>query len=381
MSRTESQSKNWQSIIFKDFVKLQRGFDLPKQDRVNGEYPVIASTSVTDYHDEYKVESPCVATGRSGALGKVLYIKSKCWPLNTTLWVKDFKGNDPYFVYSKLKTLNLEQYNSGSGVPTLNRNHLDRIKIFLPPVSTQVRISEVLSAYDDLIENNMRRIRILEEMAQAIYKEWFVKFRFPGHEKIKMVDSGTEFGKIPEGWEVRDLYSIANVKTGYPFKSNLFTVEQEGFKAVRIRDILAGSTAVYTSEEADDSYIVRKGDFLIGMDGIFHMNHWHDRDSYLVQRVCRVRTKEERLRAYVALALHQPIKYLESTLSGSTVSHLGTRHLREIEVVVPDEDFDGLLSLFNSFLDSKLNYANQNVLLRQARDLLLPKLVTGEVEV
>src|SRR3989344_9099541 len=129
--------KNWREIKFKDFVVLQRGFDLPRQDRNDGEYPVVASTSITGYHNEYRVESPCVTTGRSGALGEVLYIKSKCWPLNTVLWVKDFRGNNPYFVYSKLKTLHLEQYNSGAGVPTLNRNHLDQILIDLPPLDSQ----------------------------------------------------------------------------------------------------------------------------------------------------------------------------------------------------------------------------------------------------
>src|SRR3989338_1150262 len=145
---TTQTLKNWHEIKFKDFVKLQRGFDLPKQNRRDGVYPVIASTSITGFHDEYKVEPPCVTTGRSGALGEVLYIKSKCWPLNTALWVKDYKGNDPYFVYSKLKTLHLEQYNSGAGVPTLNRNHLDQIPINAPSLTNQKQIASVLSTYD-----------------------------------------------------------------------------------------------------------------------------------------------------------------------------------------------------------------------------------------
>ncbi|MDP3794354.1 MAG: restriction endonuclease subunit S, partial [bacterium] len=210
----------WQGVKFKDFVKLQRGFDLPQQNRVSGEYPVIASTSIVDHHTAYKVEAPCVTTGRSGALGEVLYVNQKCWPLNTALWVKDFKGNNPYFVYCVLKILHLEQYNSGAGVPTLNRNHLDELVIEIPPSPTQKQIADVLSAYDDLIENNTKRIKILEQMAQAIYKEWFVYFRFPGHEKVKMIDSKTEFGKIPEGWGVKKLGDKINILRGKNITKN-----------------------------------------------------------------------------------------------------------------------------------------------------------------
>lgn len=198
----------WQSIKFRNFVKLQRGFDLPQQDRIKGQYPVIASTSITAFHNKYKVKAPCVTTGRSGALGKVLYTDIDCWPLNTTLWVKDFCGNNPKFVYYKLKTLDLEKFNAGAGVPTLNKNHLDALNIKIPNPKTQARIASVLSAYDDLIKNNEKRIKTLEEMAQLLYTEWFVKFKFPGHEKVKMVDSGTEYGKIPEGWEVVTIESL-----------------------------------------------------------------------------------------------------------------------------------------------------------------------------
>ncbi len=198
----------FKKVKFKNFVTLQRGFDLPKGTRTDGEYPVVASTSITGHHNEYKVKAPCVTTGRSGALGEVLYIKQDCWPLNTTLWVKDFKGNNPKFVYFKLKTLGLEKFNAGAGVPTLNRNHLDGLVLDVPDLSIQTRIASVLSAYDNLIENNEKRIKILEEMAQRLYTEWFVKFKFPGHEKVKMVESGTEYDLIPEGWDVRDIDSL-----------------------------------------------------------------------------------------------------------------------------------------------------------------------------
>ncbi len=200
-------------LTFKDFVTLQRGFDLPSANRVAGEYPVVASTSITGFHDEYKVRPPGVVTGRSGALGEVQYIATPFWPLNTTLWVKDFKGNEPKYVYYFLKTLNLGRFNSGAGVPTLNRNDLDTLPLQVHDLALQRRIASILSAYDDLIENNTRRIAILEEMAQRLYREWFVEYRFPGHEDVRMVES--ELGLVPEGWEIGTLDDALTLQRGF----------------------------------------------------------------------------------------------------------------------------------------------------------------------
>jgi len=197
-------------IKFKDFIKLQRGFDLPKSKMIDGEYPVVGSTSIIGYHNEYKQEPPGVITGRSGSLGVVQYITKPYWPHNTSLWVKDFKGNIPRYVYYFLKTLPLAHYNSGAGVPTLNRNHLDNLDICVHELIEQQKIASILSAYDELTENNTHRIRILEEMVQLIYQEWFVNFRFPGYEKVRFINS--ELGKIPEGWDVRKLEDIAELK-------------------------------------------------------------------------------------------------------------------------------------------------------------------------
>jgi len=168
-------------IRFDDFIKLNRGFDLPDSQIEEGEYPVIASTSVKAYHKEYKVEGPMVTTGRSGSLGKVVYTEGRCWPLNTTLYVKDFKGNNPRYVYYFLQTMHLEQFNAGAGVPTLNQNHLHSLKILVHTKEGQRKIASILSTYDSLIENNTKRIKLLEQMAENLYKEWFVRFRFPGH--------------------------------------------------------------------------------------------------------------------------------------------------------------------------------------------------------
>ena len=119
----------FKKITFKKFVTLQRGFDLPKKHMKPGMYPVIGSTSIIGYHDEFKVDPPGVVTGRSGALGSVQYTTVKYCPHNTSLWIKDFKGNLPRYVYYFLQTLGLQQFNSGAAVPTLNRNDLDTLEL------------------------------------------------------------------------------------------------------------------------------------------------------------------------------------------------------------------------------------------------------------
>jgi type I restriction enzyme S subunit len=199
----------WVEGLLGDVITLQRGFDITKKDQHPGPYPVISSSGPSSHHDEFKVSGPGVVIGRKGSLGGVYFADGSFWPHDTTLWVKDFKGSDPRFVFYLLQTLGLEKFDVGASNPTLNRNHLHLLPVAVPERNTQQRIAAVLSAYDDLIENNTRRIQILEEMAQAIYREWFVGFRYPGHEDVPLVDS--KLGLIPEGWEVRPFGDLARL--------------------------------------------------------------------------------------------------------------------------------------------------------------------------
>ncbi len=129
---------------FDSLCQLQRGFDLPDSDMHPGAVPVIASTSVKGFHNVAKVKPPVITTGRSGSLGTVLYVREPAWPLNTSLWVKDFKGNSPNLVYFTLRGLHLENFNAGAGVPTLNRNHLKSIKVRVPTADSQAKFDELV---------------------------------------------------------------------------------------------------------------------------------------------------------------------------------------------------------------------------------------------
>jgi len=181
-------------------VTLKRGYDLPHQDRRPGPFPVVSSAGVTDHHAEAKAHGPGVVTGRYGTLGEVFFVEGDFWPLNTALYVRDFKGNDPRFVSYFLRGLNFGTQNAAGAVPGVNRNHLHAMDVRVPPLAVQRRIAGILSAYDDLIENCERRIRVFAEMVRMIYREWFVHWRYPGHEKVPLVASVR--GTVPKGWEL-----------------------------------------------------------------------------------------------------------------------------------------------------------------------------------
>lgn len=130
---------------FKDFIKLNRGFDLPEEKIVDGMYPVVASTSIKAYHNQFKVKAPIITTGRSGSLGKVLFVNEDGWPLNTSLYVKNFFGNEPIYVYYTLMQFDFESFNSGAGVPTLNQNHLQKLKIWIAGEELQSKFRSIVN--------------------------------------------------------------------------------------------------------------------------------------------------------------------------------------------------------------------------------------------
>lgn len=253
------------------------------------------------------------------------------------------------------------------------------IKMDIPEYGTQIKIGSILSMYDNLIENNNRRIAILEEMAQRLYREWFVHFRFPGHEDVEMVDS--ELGMIPEGWKIKNLFECADVQYGYAFKSKTFTEDRSLNPVVRIRDILGNETNTFTPEEPDGKYLLENGDILIGMDGIFHMNQWAGGKAYLNQRVVRIRSINVPM-LQLFYSLQPVIKQLETTISGTTVAHLSDSDLKKISVLLPDVQIqERATRLFDVILSEKILLIQRNRNLRKTRDHLLPRLISGDINV
>src|SRR5437870_10156914 len=154
---------SWHSRTIGDLVALQRGYDLTDAERKDGTIPVIGSADPNGFHDTARVPGPGVTIGRSGgSIGKVTFVEQDFWPHNTCIYVTDFKGNHPRFVAYLLSTIDLAQLNSGAAQPSLNRNFVYGVRVSFPDPLEQGRIVSILSAYDDLIENNQRRMELLE---------------------------------------------------------------------------------------------------------------------------------------------------------------------------------------------------------------------------
>lgn len=290
---------------------------------------------------------------------------------------------DSRFIYYWLKGPEAQHAMLGStisaGVPHINLATFKAMRIKLPSIESQRRLVDILEAADDLIENNRRRVTLVEEMARTIYGEWFVRFRYPGHEDVPLVDS--PLGPIPDDWTVESLFELADVGFGFSFKSNRFD-DVGQFPVVRIRDVPAGATKTFSDEEPGDRYRVEDGDVLIGMDGDFHLRQWTGGVAWLNQRVARLRPRQGMAALHLMLALQRPIREWNEAISGTTVAHLGKRHLEQIRLVRPDDTMlQRSTALFDDLSRQACALVQASRKLASIRDLLLPKLVSGAIDV
>jgi len=377
---------------FRDFVTLQRGFDLTKTEMRDGHVPVVGSTSIIGFHDVWKVAPPGVVTGRSGSLGTVQYINEPFWPHNTSLWVKDFKGNDPHFVYYRLQGFDFGRFNAGAGVPTLNRNHLDTLELDIPPLQTQRRIASILSAYDELIENNQRRIRILEDMARSLYREWFVHFRYPGHENersevsslrpsVPLVDS--PLGRIPQGWEVKKLGDIAedmrrNIPKGQLDEPQPYV----GLEHIPRRSLALDSWEI-ASELGSNKLAFKKGEVLFGkIRPYFHKVSIAPFDGLCSADTIVIRARQPEHYAIVVgcVSSDEFVAHATATSNGSKMPRANWSVLKERPIAIPTLT---VARQFSAVVEPAIQQMQtlifQTTNLRHTRDLLLPRLLSGQI--
>ncbi|EPY6886088.1 restriction endonuclease subunit S [Klebsiella quasipneumoniae] len=167
----------WIECELGDFIELKRGYDLPKSTRNEGSIPIISSSGFTDFHDKPMVKGPGVVTGRYGTIGEVFYSEEDFWPLNTTLYVVDFKGNDPLFVYYLLQTISYADYTDKAAVPGVNRNHLHKAKVKVPiSLDIQQKVAAQLYQLEKRVTLGKQINQTLEQMSQTLFKSWFVDF-------------------------------------------------------------------------------------------------------------------------------------------------------------------------------------------------------------
>jgi type I restriction enzyme S subunit len=211
---TPPPPEHWQAMQLGDVATLQRGIDLPRDQRRNGPYPVVGSNGVVGYHSEYRAHGPGVFVGRSGSVGKVAWIEEDYWPLNTTLWVKDFHGNDPGFVYYLLSQIDFGKYTAGVSVPTLNRNLVHPIRVAVPPAPEQKAIASVLHTVQRDRRATEKVIAVTRELKRSLMRYLFTYGPMPPAQAENIELQETEIGPMPRHWGVVRLGDVAKIGNG-----------------------------------------------------------------------------------------------------------------------------------------------------------------------
>ena len=284
----QTTAGEWQEASLGEVIELKRGYDLPQRKRIPGSVPLVSSSGVTYYHTEAKVRGPGVVTGRYGTLGEVFFVPSDFWPLNTTLYVRDFKGNDLRFISYFLRGLDFSAYSDKAAVPGLNRNHLHQATVRYPPsVAEQRAIAHVLGTLDDKIELNRRMNEMLEAMARALFKDWFVDFgpiraKMAGREPYLPPDvwslfpdrlAPSELGDIPAGWEVKALEGLVEVVKGRSYRSTELGASDVAL--VTLKSIQRGGgysrggLKPYTGDYQPNQ-VVKTGDLIVAQTDVTH---------------------------------------------------------------------------------------------------------------
>lgn len=286
--------------------------------------------------------------------------------------------NTRYLCYAMNQQLRLlKTMSSGSTTKFLTLGMLNRLDIPLPVIKVQDSIVTILSSYDDLIENNQKQIKLLEEAAQRLYKEWFVDLRFPGYETAPITDG------IPEGWTVQSMNDIAEYINGYAFKpTDWGTV---GKPIIKIKEMGAGvttDTPRNTGEDIPEKYNVTAGDILFSWSATLSAMIWDEEDGLLNQHLFKVIPGEGISREFVLQSILKTLDEFSNLTTGSTMKHIQRGKLKEVKVnVPPTELMEQYRNISEPIRKRILNVKQQTILLREARDRLLPKLMNGEIEV
>lgn len=426
-----------------EVVSLQRGHDLPIQNRVLGSVPIMSSAGITGWHNEAKMKAPGIVVGRSGnSMGEVHYCDADYWPLNTCLFVTNFKDNDERFIYLLLQSVNFEQFNSGSAQQSLNRNAVYPYEVTLPESKEeQAKIANVIFDITDKIRLNYQTNQTLEAIAQAIFKSWFVDFE-PVKAKIAAFEAGenaeditratmsaisgktdeeldqlkaeqlehytqlkntaelfpssmqdSELGEIPLGWMVRTLGSLLTelrrgISPKYIDEGGIIVINQKCIRNHSVNFSLARRND--TKLQKIEGREIQVGDVLVNSTGVGTLGRLATiRYRYLPEpavvdsHITVVRASDEISPLFLNEYMLTKESFIEASGAGSTgQTELRRQVLEELFIVVPNHTLIDSFETMSKPISSSIAEREQECqLLTQIRDTLLPKLLSGELSV
>jgi len=350
---------SWTKKTTKEIAPLQRGFDLPISELTAGEYPVVFSNGALKTHNKYMAKAPGVVTGRSGTIGKVTYVEMNFWPHNTALWVTDYCGNDPKYIYYFYYQFKLERLGTGSGVPTLNRNDVHSVIKYIPSLPEQHKIAAFLSAVDKKIQILQKKKELLEQYKKGLMQKIFSR-------EIRFKD---ENGQDYPEWEEKRLedmgvtYSGLNGKSGSDFGSGLpFITYKQIFDDSKIEISKFDHVIIH---EGENQNIAKYGDVFfttssetrleVGFSSVL----LDDLSPLYLNSFCfgfRINSHDELKPEFARyLFRSEPFREMIARLSqGSTRYNLSKKEMMKLILPIPSTNEQILIATFLTKMDEKL---------------------------
>jgi type I restriction enzyme S subunit len=394
---------SWEKMKLKDVcISISDGDHQPPP-KANKGVPFVTISNIThtnqfdfsntmfvpqEYYDgldsKRKVQEGDVLYSVVGSFGIPVYIKNNT-PFVFQRHIAILRPNvykiAPQFLYYTM--LNRDFYLKadaaaiGAAQRTVSLTALRNMEIEIPHIETQKKVAKILSSYDNLIENHQKQIKLLEEAAQRLYKEWFVDLCFPGYENVKIVDG------VPEGWTKPSINDIADYLNGYAFKPDDWS--DKGKPIIKIKEMNEGITSSTPRNDGsaiDEKYNVIAGDILFSWSATLAAMIWDSEDGLLNQHLFKVTPNNGVCREYVLQSILKTLDEFKNLTTGSTMKHIQRGKLKEVFVNLPSQEImDKFASIADVYREIVLRLQKQNSALKEARDRLLPRLMSEEIEV
>ncbi len=355
----------WKEYKLGEIVTFQRGHDLPKDKMIDGGIPVAGSNGIIGYHNQFTREGPGVTIGRSGNIGIPHYYPNAYWAHNTVLYIVDFKGNDAKFMYYLLKTFDFTQLNTGSAVPSLNRNHIHELPVSIPDVSTQRRIAAILTSLDNKIDLLHRENTTLELMVETLFRQWFVVEAKEEWEEGKLGDEfNFTMGQSPSGDSFNEegvgipMYQ-GNADFGFRFPTKrVFTTQPTRF-AEPNDTLISVRAPVGAQNMATEKCCIGRGVAAFRYKG---------NPSYYSYTYYKLKSLLEEIKQFNDY--------------GTVFGSISKSDFENLDIVIPDDETIKMFQSQVKVIDDKIiNNNNEIQTLAQTRDGLLPRLMGGELKI
>lgn len=380
---------SWERVKLKELLTIKNGKD--HKSLKDGIYPVYGSGGIMRYADKYLYDKESILLPRKGTLNNIQFAKTPFWTVDTCYYtVVNTDRVVPYFLFRNLRQFDIEALNTGSAVPSMTFDKYYTIEINLPDLPTQKRIASILSAYDDLIEVNRKQIKLLEEAAERLYREWFIDLRFPGHETATFNADG-----LPEGWERKRLRDLFTFVRGRSYSSDELN-EKEGVLFVNLKNIRPFGGYKFGAEKRyigkyTDNQLLFDGDLVMGVTDMTKERRLVGRFALIPDfgetasfTMDLIKIEPFAIPKNMLYAIMQYAGYSNNAASranGTNVLHLRPENILDITIPIPSTD---LIIKYNDFFEGgriKINALQRQIeKAEKARDLLLPKLMNGEIQ-